>query len=223
MKTSMKSNLIVLLALFTLFSANTYSQDRKLINFSLQAGMSPLNRINGSDGEVYETGIISSAISFESYLYLFRNNSSLKNFGLGFGAGFNFLTTEDPDMGWMWTYDNPKGYMIHVPLYLSIKYDLASDKKFIPYIKIDNGFSLAFPSKMVRIPDDRTFSDNFWGGGYCLGLNFGIEVNKILSLELGYSRMKSIITTDYRYNGYWYYYEDKLTTNLISITIGTNF
>lgn len=219
----MKTKSIIILAALILFAAYSHSQDRKLTSFSLQAGLSPLNRVSGTDGEVYETGAISSTISFETYFYLFRNSNGLKNLGIGAGAGFYFLTSEDPDLGWMWTYDNPKGYMIHVPLYLSIKYDLASGKKFIPYIKVDNGFNFAFPSKMVRIPGDRTFSDNFWGGGYCFGLNFGVEVNKIFSLELSYNRMNSIITTDYRYGGNWYYYEDKLKTNLVSLTIGANF
>ena len=219
----MKTKSIIIFAAFVLFSAYSYSQDRKLTSFSLQAGLSPLNKVSGSDGEVYETGAISSAISFETYFYLFRNNENLKNLALGAGTGFYFLTSEDPDLGWMWTYDNPKGYMIHVPLYLSIKYDLASGKKFIPYIKIDNGFSLAFPFKMIYRPGDRTYSNNFYGGGYCFGANFGLEVNKIFSVELSYNRINSIISTDYRYGGSWYYYEDKLKTNLVSLTIGANF
>lgn len=172
----------------------------------------------------YDTGL-NQVLNLEGYLYPFGGASSLANIGIGIGAGFRFTPVEDSSMGWIWTYNGliEDGYMIFVPFYASFKYKMQKTTYFIPYLRMDHGYSLCYYSDAILEPyDGRSYYYEYWGG-YMLGLGLGLEFDGPLVLELQYNLFNSGFNTEYRYMGIWHYYEENFTNHCLSLLIGLRF
>ncbi len=200
-------------------SGLVYSQNNKLVNFSLNFGINPINTVKGGSNDTYETNFPSTTVNIETHFRPMKNHASFGKFGIGVGVGYHYLTTDDPSFGWLWTNGDVGGYMMHVPLYLSLRYDILNGEKFNPYVKVDNGYNFAFPSKSILIPGDRPYYYSY-GGGYFFGIGAGLEVNRILNIGVAYGFMNSFIGCRYRWRGYWYNYRNELTTSVVSLTLG---
>jgi hypothetical protein len=196
-----------------------HAQEYKLVSFSLNTGLNVFNQVKNSSDKVYDTDFISQTVNFETHFSPLKKHKNLGKIGVGFGVGFHHLTTDDPKFGWLWTNGDVGGYMLHIPLYLSLKYDFLKGEKFNPFVKIDNGFNWAFPSRSILIPGDRPYYYSY-DGGYFFGVGTGIVVNKILNVGISYNIMNSYIACKYKWRGYWYNYRNDLKTSCLSVTIG---
>ncbi len=217
----MKKQLISLAILMFVISQITSAQFNNKFDFSAQTGLVIMKSVEGFNDYDMKIGI--PPIFLEAHLFPFRTISYMENIGVGLGFGFHHVRTDDPDIGWLWTYG---GYytssLYWWPLFLSLKYNFPVHHKFIPYVKIDNGFTFFDAGEEIMYPNDR-YSESYTSGGYYFGLSAGIVAFKWLCLELNYNRLNSKIGTDYSYSGYWSYWEEEYSAGLTSITIGVSF
>jgi hypothetical protein len=191
--------------------------------FVLRAGFG-LDSISSDHDTSYSTGP-AAALALEAYLYPFNRESELANLGLGLGVGFRFTPIDDPDIGWIWSYYGliEDGYMVFLPIYMAFKYRLQAMDFFTPYLMMAHGYTFCFFSNPILEPNDgRSYYYNYWGG-YKLGLGIGLDFKSPLILELNYNLLTSGYSTEYRYSGYWHYYEENLTTHAITLSIGLSF
>ena len=215
---------VILLSFFMcfLFFDSAKAQKENKFDFTFQAGFNLLKSVKGNSNNKYDMKSAVPTIFIEAHFYPFKGNS-LKKLGIGLGFSFYNLKTEDTEMGWLWTYpEGATGTLYWWPLYLSLKYKFSDNEKISPYVKLDNGYNIFAITDNVMVPDDR-FSDAYSWGGYYFSISGGIEFAKFVTIEANYSILNSGIGTDYKYNGYWQYWDENFKTNIITISLGFTF
>ncbi len=217
----MKKQLISFGILMFAISQITFAQFNNHFDFTAQTGLVVTKSVEGYSE--YEMNMGIPPLFLEAHLFPFRSVEFMQNIGIGLGFGFHHLRTEDPEIGWLWTYG---GYytssLYYWPLFLSLKYNFPVHHKFIPYVKIDNGYNFFDAGEEIMWPNDRVADSYVWGG-YYFGLSAGIVAFKWLTLELNHNRLNSNIGTDYMYSGYWMYWEENYNAGITSITFGVTF
>lgn len=93
---------------------------------------------------------------------------------------------------------------------------------FVPYLKVDNGYTFFSASENIINPDNMRSYQDVWGG-YYLSLSGGIMVAKFITFELNYSLLNSGFSNDYGSPGYWSYSEDKFKTKMLTLSVGVCF
>lgn len=211
----------ILISLIFISSLN--AQQKTRFDLTLQAGYNLINGVQTKSGEKFETKPGIPTIYFETHIYPFKRSDFGKNLGFGPGFGFYHTRTEDTDIGWLWTYSGDEtGSLYWWALYFSLKYNLPMSDNFVPYFKVDNGYNFSAVSGNINYPDDRPSSAYSWGG-YHMSLSGGIAFAKILNIEVNYSMLNSGVGTDYRYSGYWTYWEERYKTKMITLSFGFCF
>jgi hypothetical protein len=219
----MKKNIVLsALLLSFLFNGSLNAQNNRRFDFTLQGGYNVTRGLKAGN-EKYETKLGLPTIYIESHIYLSKENAFLKNMGLGLGVGFYHIKSEDPEIGWLFTYtDNPVASLYWVPIYLSVKYNLPLEGSAIPYLKIDNGYALFYASDNIYTPGNQQGYFSYYGG-YYFSLSGGIAVAKFLNIELNYSFLNSEVDTDYGSPGYWSYSEDNYAAKILTLSLGVCF
>ncbi|WP_057954669.1 hypothetical protein [Salinivirga cyanobacteriivorans] len=208
-----KIYVIIVISMATIFTS--YAQDR--FDFTLQTGYPLSQSVSGSLDYEMQGGV--PPVFFETHWY-FLPGPFLNNLGIGAGFGFHHMKTEDPDIGWLWTYGSgASGALFYWPVYTSFKYRIPVNTSFIPYFKFDTGYTFFDAEESIMWPDDRDADSYVWGGAY-IGLSAGITLARIINIELNYNILNSAIGTDYRYSGYWQYWEEEYTAKVFFITAG---
>lgn len=219
----MKNAIILFnLIIFLLFSDQISAQNKS--SFTIQGGYNIINKVEGNKDTQFLTKTGLPSFYMEYHRYFFSNNKSLKSLGIGLGAGSYNTKVDDDRIAWLWTYPSDEvGSLFWWPLYLSIKYNVASrENKLIPYFKMDHGYSFFYASNNIKFPDDRDFT---WStrGGYYMGLSTGVTINKIIEVELNYSFLSSIIKTRYKYYGSWYRWDEDYKARMLTLSLGLCF
>lgn len=210
-----------LLLVLIVLSVSVFASEGAFIEGSVQAGIS-LSALGNDTGDSFSTGLITPSAKFKLHFFPFSKNDSMPDLGFGLGAAVHYITTTDPDLGWAWLYDETDGEIIHVPLFASFKLRLDETNGVSPFITMQHGYALFFPSANIRKPNDRRFTNDYWGG-YCFNLGFGVNLIKGIGIEAGYDMIMSGLSTRYQYGGIWTYWEDNLSTHLITVSAVVTF
>jgi hypothetical protein len=188
-------------------------RERSRLDVSFQVGLNLL-----SDASAGELDFLSPVADLALYLF------PLKWLGVGFGVGFIYATTTDPDFGWIWTYDEETtGHNFIMPLYGSFKFRFGRGTTVIPYAKLDLGYAFWWPTIAITCADDRQVY--YWGsdGGFLKGLGAGVDFGFGLNLEVSLLMFTGSIETKYKYSGYTYYYRPDVDFTFINFAIGYTF
>lgn len=211
---------VLILALLVI-SVEAFASEGSSIEGSVQAGLS-LTTLGNDSGESFSTGLVAPSAKFKMHFFPFAKNDTMPDIGFGVGASFHYITTTDPKLGWAWQYDQTDGKIVHIPLFVAFKLRLDETNGVSPFFTMQHGYALFYPSDNIQKPNDRPFTNNYWGS-YCFNLGFGVNFIERIGIEVGYDMIMSGFSTRYRYGGIWTYWENNLTTHLLSVSAVVTF